>query len=43
MERVFGLLTDRRIRRGTFGSARELESAIRDYLAHSNQHSKPFE
>lgn len=42
VERFFGLLTDRRIRRGTFGSVRELESAIRDYLTHHNQNSKPF-
>ena len=42
VERFFGLLTDRRIRRGTFGSVRELETAIRDYLAHHNQHPKPF-
>jgi transposase len=27
VERFFGLLTDRRIRRGTFGSVRELETA----------------
>jgi len=42
IERFFGLLTDRRIRRGTFGSVRELEAAIRDYLAHHNQSPKPF-
>src|SRR5271170_3195105 len=42
VERFFGLLTDRRIRRGTFGSVRELESAIRDYLTHHNQNAKPF-
>jgi transposase len=42
VERFFGLLTDKRIRRGTFGSVRELEAAIRDYLAHHNQTSKPF-
>jgi transposase len=42
VERFFGLLTDRRIRRGTFGSARELEAAIRDYLSHHNQNPKPF-
>jgi transposase len=42
VERFFGLLTDRRIRRGTFGSVRELEAAIRDYLTHHNQNSKPF-
>jgi transposase len=42
VERFFGLLTERRIRRGTFGSVRELESAFRDYLSHHNQNSKPF-
>jgi transposase len=42
VERFFGLLTDRRIRRGTFGSVRQLEAAIRDYLAHHNANSKPF-
>ena len=42
VERFFGLLTPRRIRRGTFGSVRELESAIGDYLTHHNQNSKPF-
>src|SRR6185437_11247435 len=35
VERFFGLLTDRRIRRGTFGSVRELETAIRDYRTHT--------
>ena len=43
VERFFGLLTDRRIRRRTFGNVRELESAIRDYLAHHNEHPKPFQ
>jgi transposase len=42
VERFFGLLTDRRIRRGTFGSVRELESAIRDYLLQHNQNPQPF-
>jgi transposase len=42
VERFFGLLTERRLRRGTFGSVRELESAIRDYLAHHNEDPKPF-
>jgi len=42
VERFFGLLTERRIRRGTFGSARHLESAIRDYLADHNRNPKPF-
>jgi transposase len=42
VERFFGLITDRRIRRGTFGSVHELEAAIRDYLAHHNETAKPF-
>jgi transposase len=42
VERFFGLLTDKRIRRGTFGSVRELEAAIRAYLAHHNESPKPF-
>ena len=37
----FDLLTNKRIRRGTFGSVREL-AAIHDYLAHHNQSAKPF-
>lgn len=42
VERFFGLLTDKRIRRGTFENVRQLESAIRDYLAHHNETSQPF-
>jgi putative transposase len=42
VERFFGLLADKRIRRRTFGSVRELESAIRDYLTHHNQNAKLF-
>ena len=42
VERFFGLLTERRVRRGTFGSTRELESAIREYLSHHNENAKPF-
>jgi hypothetical protein len=42
VERFFGLLTERRIRRGTFGSVRELETAIRDYLASHNDSPKPL-
>lgn len=42
VERFFGLITERRIRRGTFGSVRELESAIRGYLAHHNENATPF-
>lgn len=43
VERFFGLLTERRIRRGTLGSVRESESAIRDYLVCHNQDPKPFD
>jgi transposase len=42
VESFFGLLTEQRIRRGTFGSVRELETAIRDYLAQHNDNPKPF-
>lgn len=42
VERFFGLLTERRIRRGTFGSVRQLESAIRDYLTDHNRNARPF-
>ncbi|HWQ54648.1 MAG TPA: IS630 family transposase [Bryobacteraceae bacterium] len=42
VERFFGLITERRIRRGTFGSVRELEGAIRDYLDQHNENAKPF-
>jgi len=31
----------RRVRRGTFGSVRALESAIRDYLTYHNQNPSP--
>src|SRR5262249_43397971 len=42
VERFFGLLAVRSIRRGTFRSVRELEAAIRDYLAHLNFTARPF-
>jgi len=42
VERWFGLLTERRVRRGVFRSRSELESAIRDYLAIHNENPKPF-
>ena len=42
VERFFALVTDRRIRRGTLGSVRELEAAIRGYLAYHNDSAKPF-
>lgn len=42
VERWFGLLTDRQIRRGVFRSTRELEQTIKRYLAQNNDAPKPF-
>jgi len=42
VERWFALLTEKQIRRGTHRSTRELERAIRHYLAVYNEDPKPF-
>lgn len=42
VERWFGLITQKQIRRGTFRSTRELEETIRRYLDTHNQDPKPF-
>jgi transposase len=42
VERWFGLLTERQIRRGTHRSVRALEDAIRLYLATYNEDPRPF-
>lgn len=42
VERWFGLITDRMIRRGTFCSVAELEQAIYQWLATWNHTPKPF-
>jgi transposase len=42
VERWFGLITDRMIRRGTFRSVTELERAIYQWLAHWNNDPKAF-
>jgi transposase len=42
VERWFGLITDRMIRRGTFRSVAELERAIYQWLAHWNNEPKAF-
>jgi transposase len=42
VERWFAGLTQKQLRRGTHRSTRELEKAIRSYLAVSNEHPKPF-
>lgn len=42
VERWFALLTEKRLRRSTFRSTRELESAIRSYINQHNENPKPF-
>lgn len=42
VERWFALLTEKRIRRGTFHSTRALEKAIQEFLDVHNQQPKPF-
>jgi transposase len=42
VERFFGLITDKRIRRGVFKSVGELETAIMQYLDQHNAQPKPF-
>ena len=42
VERWFALITDKQIRRGVHRSVRELEAAIREYLAVYNDDPKPF-
>lgn len=42
VERWFGELTSKRIRRGSFGSVEDLKNAIVEFLAVWNEHPKPF-
>ncbi len=42
VERWFSLLTEKQLRRGTHKSTRQLEDAIRLYLATSNASARPF-
>jgi transposase len=42
VERWFREITDKRIRRGVFGSVESLEEAIYDYIAKNNENPKPF-
>jgi transposase len=42
VERWFAELTNKRIRRGVFRSVKELEAAIREYIAVHNEDPKPF-
>jgi transposase len=38
----FGIITRQAIRRGTFGSVRQLIDTINNYITHWNQNAKPF-
>ena len=42
VERYFAELTEKQLRRGTHKSTRELEGAIREFLARTNENPKPF-
>jgi transposase len=42
VERWFAALTEKQIRRGSFRSTRELETAIRAFLDHHNTQPRPF-
>jgi transposase len=43
VERLFGIVTERMIRRGTFHNVHELETAIYDWLARWNDSPRPFD
>ena len=42
VERWFGLLTERQLRRGTHRSTRQLEAAIKEFLSIHNANPRPF-
>jgi transposase len=42
VERWFGEITRQRIRRGAFGSVKQLEAAIYNYIEHHNEHAQAF-
>jgi transposase len=42
IERWFGELTSKRVRRGSFHSVEDLEKAITEFLAAWNEHPQPF-
>ena len=43
VERWFGLITQRSIRRGSFRNVKELIQRIDSYVTHHNRHSSPFQ
>ena len=42
VERWFGLITQQAIRRGSFRTVRQLVEKIEQYVAHYNEHQRPF-
>ena len=42
VERWFALLTEKQLRRGVHRNTQALRDAIRAYIAHTNEHPKPF-
>jgi transposase len=42
VERFFGLITEKAIRRGVFSSVKDLETAIHAFIAQHNESPKPF-
>jgi putative transposase len=42
VERWFGIITQRAIRRGTFNSVKQLIEKIENFVAHYNKNTKPF-
>jgi len=42
VERWFGLITQKAIRRGSFASVTELKRKINEFVEHYNEHPKPF-
>ena len=42
VERFFGLITDKAIRRGVFSSVKELETSIHEFIEQHNADPKPF-
>lgn len=42
VERFFGLLTEKQLKRGIFTSVAELEAAMMSFIEHHNEHKTPF-
>jgi len=42
VERFFGILTEKQLRRGIFSSVKDLEKVIMEFINHHNENKKPF-